>query len=281
MRRVLPALLAPMLFACADSSTTQPFDVSAEQRREGVSPSVRGRTFLGVDELNNLVEFQSGNPGVLTRSVVITGLQTGEKIVGIDARPADGLIYGVGTTSRVYTISRRTGVATQSGAPFTPPLMGEAFGVGFNPVADRIRTHSNTEQNLRINPITGAATVDTALAYAASDPNAGANPNIVGTGYTNSFAGATTTELYAIDSNLDILVELPSPNSGKLSTVGSLGVDTRSAVGFDITPDGVAYASFSARGRSTLYTVDLDTGATSFIGVIGNARVLRSIALAP
>ena len=38
------------------------------------------------------------------------------------------------------------------------------------------------------------------------DPNAGTTPTVVGSAYTNNFAGATTTTLFNIDSNLDIVV---------------------------------------------------------------------------
>ena len=41
----------------------------------------------------------------------------------------------------------------------------------------------------------------------AATANATANPNVVGSAYTNNFAGATTTTLYGIDSNLDALVD--------------------------------------------------------------------------
>ncbi|MBA2707691.1 MAG: DUF4394 domain-containing protein [Gemmatimonadaceae bacterium] len=46
------------------------------------------------------------------------------------------------------------------------------------------------------------------LAFTAGDPNAGQNPTVVGTCYTNNDAdGATGTELYGIDTGLDVLVE--------------------------------------------------------------------------
>ena len=37
----------------------------------------------------------------------------------------------------------------------SPPLNGTGFGFAFDPVADRIRVVSDSEQNLRINPDTG------------------------------------------------------------------------------------------------------------------------------
>ena len=75
----------------------------------------------------------------------------------------------------------------------------------------------------------------------------GAIPAIVASAYTNSTPGATATQLFGIDSDLDILVLQNPPNSGTLSTIGSLGVDTGDRVGFDVVGEsGEAYASLTA-----------------------------------
>src|SRR4051812_43255452 len=148
---------------------------------------------------NFLGSFDSATPGTVTGVVAITGLQAGENLLAIDCRPATGQIYGLGSTSRLYTINPTTGVATQVGAAGAFTLNGTAFGFDFNPVVDRIRVVSDVDQNLRLNPDTGAlAATDTPLAYAAGDPNAGQNPNVVGAAYTNNVAGAATTTLYDI-----------------------------------------------------------------------------------
>src|SRR5678809_1253267 len=87
----------------------------------------------GVTTTNLLVSFNSGAPGTILSSVAITGLQAGETILGIDFRPATKQLYGLGSTSRIYTISLSTGAATAVGSPFTPALSGTAFGFDFNP----------------------------------------------------------------------------------------------------------------------------------------------------
>jgi hypothetical protein len=80
---------------------------------------------------------------------------------------------------------------------------------------------SDADQNLWLNPNDGTlAATDGTLAYAVGDSNAGANPNIVGAAYTNNFAGAISTTLYGIDSNLDILTIQNPPNNGSLNTLG-------------------------------------------------------------
>src|SRR4029079_18534350 len=97
--------------------------------------------------------FDSATPGTISTPVAITGLQTSETLVGIDVRPSDGLLYGVGSTSRLYTIHTVSGVATQVGTgTFAPALSGTNFGVDFNPVTDRLRVVSDADQNFRLNP---------------------------------------------------------------------------------------------------------------------------------
>jgi hypothetical protein len=129
-------------------------------------------------------------------TVAITGLGAGETILGMDFRPATGQLYALGSTSRIYIINLTTGVATQVGTDGAFTLNGTKFGFDFNPVPDRIRVISNTEQSLRLNPNDGTLTAsDIPLAYEPADPNAGTNPTAGAAAYTNSFAGATSTTL--------------------------------------------------------------------------------------
>lgn len=251
----------------------------------------RVETVFAVTASNKLVSFNSRTPGTILSTVPISGLQTGETIAGIDFRPASGQLFAVGSTSRLYTINTVNGAASPvSNGPFTPALTGTSFGVDFNPVPDRVRVVSDGEQNLRLNPNDGTAATDIQLAYATGDPNASANPNVVGAAYTNNFAGATSTTLFVIDSNLDILARQgspggtpDSPNGGKLTTIGPLGVDTTDQVGFDISDNsGTGYVSLTTSGanQSQLYTINLITGATTAIGAIGGGEVIRDFSVA-
>lgn len=242
--------------------------------------TVSGRVFA-VTTTDNLVSFNRADPGRIVTNRPITGMQPGESMVGIDHRPATGALFGIGDTSQVYAINRSTAVARPVGAPFTPALSGTQFGVDFNPTVDRIRVVSNTDQNLRLNPDTGAtAGVDTPLQYGVTDPNAGTNPNVVGSAYTNNMAGATVTELYGIDSGLNILATQNPPNDGTLLTDGPLGVNTVAQVGFDIAPGYGALASLTPMNmKSRLYTVNLMTGDTTDRGKIGTTPNIRDIAI--
>jgi hypothetical protein len=205
----------------------------------------------------------------------VTGLRTGETLVGIDQRPATGELYGVGSTGSVYVLDPVSATATQVGAggAFTPN--GTAFGTDINPVADRIRVVSDAEQNLRLDPNDGSLTggsADTSLTPAG---------NVVAAAYTNNFAGATSTTLYDIDSVSGHLVRQgsvggspQSPNTGVLTDVGSLGPapPLNPAIGFDIGADSVTLATIADpadSGKTKLFGIDLNNGTAVNLGTIG------------
>ena len=252
-------------------------------------PSVASaaEVLYGVTNDNELVTINSSAPGNVERSVPLAGQQPGENIVGLDVRPLNDALYALGSTSRIYRVIPASGTLRPVGAaPFVPALAGASFGFDFNPTVDRIRVTSDTEQNLRLNPDTGATTAtDTALAYAAGDAGAGTNPSVGAVAYTNSVAGATTTELYGIDSARDTLVLQNPPNAGTLNTRGALGVAVEEANSFDIGTGNVGYAALGRQGeaRSLLYTINLATGratATSPSPGIGGGGRLRALAAA-
>lgn len=212
---------------------------------------------------NTLLRFDTSNFSV-GGPVSLTGLPAGEVIVAIDVRPATGQLYLLGSSSRLYVARllypNPVAAVTAVGPAFTPALSGTRFGFDFNPTVDRIRVVSDTGQNLRLDPDTGAvAAVDTPL-------NPG-TPRVTGSAYVNNHAGATATTLYAIDSGTDQLLVQNPPNGGQLAVVGALGVDTTDDVGFDVTAnDGVSYATLTVGATTGLYTLDLSTGAATLVG---------------
>jgi hypothetical protein len=237
--------------------------------------------FYGVDAANRLVTFSGQTPTSIKR-IPFTGLPAEEQVVGLDVRPANKQVVALGSTSRLYRIDVATGAATAIGATaFVPGLAGASFGFDFNPTVDRIRVTTDARPNLRLHPDTGAtAAVDGQLSYAAGDAGASATPRIVASAYTNSVAGATTTQLFDLDAGRDALVLQNPPNNGTLVTIGSLGIDIGDNAGFDISAvDGVAYAAAQAgQSSSQLYTVNLGTGAATLIGRIGGGSPLRALA---
>jgi hypothetical protein len=191
-------------------------------------------------------------PSVIGSEVEITGLGAGERLVGIDVRPATGELFAVSDASTIYVLDPMSGEATAIGEGFSPTIDGNLLGFDFNPTVDRIRVVDDAGQNLRLNPDTGqigsnpdtgAATIDGQTAYAPTDTRAGARPTLSGAGYTNSFAGAENTRLYVIDTAQDVLAVQDPPNDGVLWTVGSLGIELDGPVGFDIATSGRAYAA--------------------------------------
>jgi hypothetical protein len=228
---------------------------------------------------NDIAQFDSGATGVVS-SVPVVGLQAGESLVGIDVRPANQGLYGVGSTGRLYRINPLTGAATQIGTAGAFTLSGTSFGVDFNPVPDRLRVVSNTGQNLRLNPNDGTlAATDTSLTPAGV--------TITGAAYTNNASGSTATTLYVIDAANGVLGTQGSlngspnsPNGGVITTVGSLGLGTSldPRIGFDITGinNSTALATFLTGGSDRLYSINLNNGAATLVGTIGTGTTVYS-----
>jgi trimeric autotransporter adhesin len=302
-KRLLSITLILTLILCCSVSPIAPMlsipsrPVSAQAQALSSLNSCSGNqsfegTMFALTDRNSILNINPGMPGVINSVRFISGLSRGENVVGIDFRPATGQLYAATTANRIYIINPSNGIATLVGsAALSSALSGTNFGFDFNPVPDLIRLVSNADQDLRINPNNAVvAGVDGTLAYAAGDPNAGQDPSVVGSAYTNSFAGTATTTLYGIDSNRDTLVTQGSlnsapvsPNTGQLFTVGSLGVDTTDLVGFDIAPaTNAAFASLTTSGSrsSSLYKINLNTGVATLLGPIGGGRLIRDIAFA-
>lgn len=239
-------------------------------------------TIFGVTNNNFLISWESNTPGTITFGVAISGLAQNEQILGIDFRPDDGLLYAVGSSNQLYTIDM-SGVATPVGLGLGMPLNGSSFGYDFNPTIDLSRIDTNTNKNYVVDPDTGAMVQVTDLAFASGDPNFGVDPNVSHIGYTNSFSGASTTQLYAIDTGLDILTTQAN-SAGTLTTIGGLTFDINEVGGFDISgSSGLAYGAFQTTGSSNsgFYLVNLTTGAATFIGQIGGGTVITAMAIGP
>lgn len=217
-----------------------------------------------IDNSNNLQIFNPSNPVPVSKTVA--GLQSGESILGIDFRPANGQLYALGSSSRIYTINLGTGAATAVGAsPFSTLLSGTDFGFDFNPTVDRIRVVSNTGQNLRLNPNDGT------IAAADLTLNPG-SPMISAAAYTNNFAGATSTTLFVIDHNTDKLYQQNPPNNGTLVETGSLGINITNTNGFDIgSMSQKAYLIASVGLSTRIYSINTMTGAATSVSDYPNS----------
>ncbi len=233
-------------------------------------PAVAPPVLVGSTEDGRLVVLRADRPGV-TRVVRPSGIAGA--LVGVDARPADGRLYGLTTSNDLYRIDPSSGAATLV-STLTIPFDGDQrSGIAFNPQADRLRLVSAAGQNLRVNVLLGATAVDAPLAYAGHDPNAGKRPAIAGAAYTNAVRDAPTTKLYDVDAAADVLALQDPPNDGVLATVGPLGVDVDPLAGFAIVTDASGTDHAYAATGGTLYTVDLATGRATVVGAIGPPAV--------
>jgi hypothetical protein len=279
------------------TSSTQSFAIQNEA-------TVGDTPLIGLTNANALVRFNRSSPSTPT-TVAITGLAAGESVVGIDFRPATGQLFALSTNGaggiRLSIIDPQTGAATPVTATFqqfvdatgnTLPIQATAFGIDFNPTVDRLRVVTNTGQNFRINPNTGllidgdnGGAVGSVAGINIDGAINGSTTTVDATAYTNSFAGATATTQYTLDSTSDRLFIQNSPNSGTQTlplavTLNGAPLDFSAVNGFDI-PAGVrvttsntaasgrALAALTVGGSSNLYSIELSTGAATLVGAVG------------
>ncbi len=256
----------------------------------------------------NLLSFDTATP-TTTTSIAITGVPAFETLVGIDVRPQNGYLYGLGVdhlanTSTLYAISARTGVAgvvgTASqiafvdavGAPVDLPDPATAgYGFDFNPSADRVRVVTSTGLNFRVDPNTGRP-ADGNLNLMVAPPET--NPDgpvsgvsgVDGTAYTNNIAnnGSITTQYTISSATRQIFVQNP-PNSGAQTlpqnvTLNGNPLNFTAVNGFDI-PVGVnAAASNAAVTSGSAFAVLNVGGVTSLYSinlVNGQATVVGNV----
>ncbi|MBJ6124792.1 DUF4394 domain-containing protein [Microvirga splendida] len=238
--------------------------VAGAAQAQSVAALVGGDTIAIVDVAGKKVE----------RSMKVSGVSGA--LVGIDVRPADGMLYGVATDETVVTIDPASGKATMKSKLDTMLAPGTMATVDFNPVADRLRIIGSDGMNLRANVDDGKVTKDGQLKFADADMHKGKMPKVVAGAYTNSMKGAKETTLYDIEAG-GVLVKQAPPNDGVLNSVGMLGMDA-GTVAFDIVSSDAANEGWLMNGK-TLYKVDLATGKTSEVGTIaGVDGTVRDIA---
>ena len=252
------ALLAPAATAAADTHRAPGLDV------------------VGLVGGTELVDFTTDSSRTHD-SRPVSGLVGDQRLVGIDYRVQDGMLYGVGNAGGVYTLDD-DGAATKV-RQLSLALEGSSFGVDFNPAANALRILSDTGQNLR-QPFAmpDAATVaDGGLTNPQTAPATGTVParGVTSAAYTNNdLQMPTATTLFVVDTMLDqVSVQSPA-NAGSLAGTGKLGADVGAEAGFDVystlrsgtTRANDAFATLEVGGQFTLFRVDLLTGAASRVG---------------
>jgi hypothetical protein len=217
-------------------------------------------------QLQKINAMQSDMP---SKTVAITGLMARDALTAIDFRPATGELYGVSAMNRLYVINQETGAARVVGtAILNPTINGSAVALDFNPTVDRIRLVTNTGQNLRLHPETGAvAATDVAIAGTMSQV-------IESVAYSSNMAGASTTILFDIEAKTDKLYKQDPPNNGTLIEVGGLGVDITMSAGFDINPAGdIALTAVKVSDKWELHQVNLTTGMLTKLGSLPSGNI--------
>ena len=196
-----------------------------------------------------------------------------EQLIGIDVRPADGLLYALSDASTIYTIDV-TGEG--KGNVVRISALGVKFAGGvqslmdFNPVLNALRLIGSNDQNLAVvngNGNLQTTAPQTRITYDPADVNAGADPNLVGGSYTNNLNGATVTIFYGVDASTGSLVTIdpatPGGSSatggGKLHTIGRLQTFDSNPLNVTSTADLDIYTD--ANGVNTLIGI---TGRTLF-----------------
>jgi hypothetical protein len=257
------------------------------------APAQAPGELIAISEGQRLISFNRTAPGKLCTRTAVSGLASNERVLGLDVRPADGAVYALGSAGSIYTLDVASGAATARAQLVADPtdttqpyagLTDAEYGAGFNPVPDRLRAVGSSGQNLRINVDTGATFTDSPIPAPAS---------VGAVAYANAFAGAKSTTLFGIDASADVLVRIGgdpatggacptdpgNPNCGVITALGALGLNVSAIAGFDIDGKsgslGTALVALSPEGASSssLFVVDLDTGATGAPAGVANAAI--------
>lgn len=245
-----------------------------------------------VTDSAELIRFNAGQPARLLDRKPVTGLSTGDRLVGIDYRVARGVLYALSAAGKLYTLDTATGRLAAVGPGVPLALGSQAVGFDFNPAADRIRVVAADGRNWRLHPDSGAlAATDGELRYADGDPAFGRRPALGAAAYTYNKRDDKLTTNYAIDLARGALVRqgsvegtqpVVSPNTGLLGTVGALGTGPVDDAAFDIADvDNAALAALRRDGRTRLYALDLASGRAALIGRVGSGQALWGLAIEP
>lgn len=234
------------------------------------SLGAQAETLYALTTDNQLITLDSSAPS-FGSAVGITGLAANERLLGIDLRPSNGLLYSISNAGKLYTLNTAGQASFVSN--LTSPITG-SVGFDFNPVADlngaaSLRVITTAGANFAVNANNGTVTPQTAITAVGST----AKLALTGAAYADNDAdkGTTAVKLYAIDTNSSGLYFTSGPGGGAYTRVRDVGASTLNVFGFDISGSGVAFAGLtSADGYSSLYTLGLDAmGETKYVGDFG------------
>lgn len=201
-----------------------------------------------------------------TGAITAIGPSGVDSVGDLTSNPASGQVWGVSIASnQLVSFNTSTGVGT---ALTTITGARGITSLAYNPVSGRLYGNEsisfssvNTDILYEINPATGVATL--------------VGP--IGFGNVFALAFANNGTLFGVSDNSDELISI-STVSGAGSLIGATGLFSI----FDIAArpeDGVVFAADS--GTSSLYTINLGTGATTLVGAYGSTTNIAGLAFVP
>jgi Domain of unknown function (DUF4394) len=230
---------------------------------------------LSGDNSLAVIDSSTGKAGA---AMAISGVDG--RVLGIDVRPSDGMLYGLFADGTVATIDPMTAKATKVETLKSAPAAGTSVTADFNPVADALRIMASDGSNMRTKIVGGAVATDKPHNFAGTDMNAGAKPMIIAGAYSNAMKGAEKTALYTIDGTLGVFATQNPPNDGTQTSIGKLGVDVSKGAAFDIVSDASGANTGWLVANGKLHMVDIKTGKATETGMIsGIDSAVRDIAV--
>lgn len=259
--------------------------MSVHLKNAAFAALIAAASFGGSAQAGSIIGLVEGKTIVVidpaTRKVTGTAdIKGAGPILGLDVRPADGILYGVAADGNIVTIDPKSGQAAIKSKLSEGWEQGVTTTFDFNPAADRLRLMSSNGTSLRINVDDGKATVDGSHKYKDGDANAGKTPKVVAGAYSNSLKEKPkATALYNIDATTGSLVVQAPPNDGVLNTIGALGVTVSGPVAFNIVAAAEDKNDAWLVAGGALHSVDLKTGKATIVGTIkGLSGTLTDIA---
>jgi hypothetical protein len=225
--------------------------------------------------------------------------------LGINAAADTGSVYRIdpqsGANAAAFVIGAANSIAftTDGVTPVDfPDPATTGYGFDFNPTVDRIRVTTGTGLNFRVNQVTGTPVDGNnggAVAVTGTNPDGsinGGSTGVVGAAYTNNFSAplnTTATTLYTLDAAADRLFIQNPPNAGTQTspvgiTLGGSPLDFTAFANFDIgrgvnvatsntAATGNGSAVLTVAGVTSLYTLNLTTGAATLVGPVAAGLV--------
>jgi hypothetical protein len=257
---------------------------------------------------NRLVTLNTLVPTDFPAPIDITGLVSGENVVAITRRPANGFLYGLAVNpmgeGRLYALHPATGFARSLGlaqsfvlsdGATARPIDGTRYGMHVSPADDVMRVSTDTGLNFRFDLTLGSG-IDSNLIAPGRQMDAainGATTRVDGISYTDSRLNASVSTLYTIDSAIDSLCIQSPFNSGVQTSCLPLSSGVDAVVGFDIPPSvgvtvtnnpvtaGSATAIFQLAGETAqrIGQIDLTNGAIAASRPTIGTGGIRSVAL--